>query len=333
MHHRKRLALITLLLLVGLVSACSLKVDRDTGLGTVTGVVKDHLGTVVSGAVVSLDGSEKTTNASGAFTFGDLEYGTYELTVDVESIRRWIGVVEVESALKAIDIELEEDVAYGNITGEVMYDTNEPAEGVLVAAGDVSTQTDANGQFVLAGLLHDEYVIVATSSSIAYDQSATLDQAEVSGINFTVPKPTNVALNKPTDASSVFTPKHVSDNAVDGIVDSQDSRWLSIEGGPHWLEIDFQGEFALDRVEVYMGNYPQSGPPWNMAVASFLIQRWHDGAWIDIPGASVTDNPDLNTHVVFEMQEPIVTDQVRFYSDVDELIRVREIEVYGVLAP
>lgn len=150
----------------------------------------------------------------------------------------------------------------------------------------------------------------------------------------------NLAFGKPAEASSVLTDRYVASNAVNGNYNTQAERWVSAtSSGPEWLEIDLLGRFSLKRVEVYTGNFPASGPPWNMAVKSFSIQYWRDGEWVNIPGASTQENDE--THVTFDLDPPIITDKIRFYVDkVGVLgnnastnnVRVREIEVYGVPA-
>ena len=49
--------------------------------GTVAGVVKDQTGLPIEGAAVTLDSSSASTDASGKFTFTDVEAGNYTLTV------------------------------------------------------------------------------------------------------------------------------------------------------------------------------------------------------------------------------------------------------------
>lgn len=140
----------------------------------------------------------------------------------------------------------------------------------------------------------------------------------------------NVALNKPTVASSVrdrpeLGQFHPSEYAVDGIWNTKENRWLvGTVTGPHWLEIDLEGVFTLDSAEVWTGDQTSSS---SFAVSEFKLQYLQEGEWVDIPGASVVNNKE--EHVVFAFDQPIVTDQVRFYSDERDIIRVAEIIVYG----
>ncbi len=72
---------------------CALTVEAQTPLGTVTGLAVDASGGAVSGASVSLTNNDTgvrrstTTNSTGAYSFPDLQPGTYRMGADAKGFR------------------------------------------------------------------------------------------------------------------------------------------------------------------------------------------------------------------------------------------------------
>lgn len=118
-----------------------------------------------------------------------------------------------------------------------------------------------------------------------------------------------------TASSGAGTAKY----AVDGMVFEQ-SRWKSANvSTPHWLEVALPGTFEIGSANVITGD-------WDVGVSSFKLQSWTGSAWADIPGATVTGNTKSQRQIVFS--SPVTTDKVRFYSDQDWEIEVKELAVF-----
>lgn len=147
------------------------------------------------------------------------------------------------------------------------------------------------------------------------------------------PERKNIALNKPVKASSVREGEfgnppeyqyYPAELAVDGIWDTKESRWLVARlAGPHWLEIDLEDEYAVDTIVVWTGDPSTSN---NDMIKQFKMQYLVGEDWVDIPGASVEGNDRFEVVFTFD---PVTTSHVRFHSDERDIIRVREILVYG----
>lgn len=151
----------------------------------------------------------------------------------------------------------------------------------------------------------------------------------------------NVALGKPVKSDSARTldgHRFAPERAVDGVYDNDNSRWQSLNSSafppPHWIEIDLQGSYLIDSAIVWTGIMGPEGPDSARAgVRQFKLQYWKDGNWEDIPGASVDNNPTRNGKVELEFTEAVVTDKVRLFTPVSDLVRFREVKVLGVPAP
>lgn len=138
----------------------------------------------------------------------------------------------------------------------------------------------------------------------------------------------NIALGKPTSASSYNSDGTSPDRAVDGDLTS---RWFTQTGtsDPHWLEVDLQGTFVLDSAEVWTGVVGQTGP---YSIGHIKLQYWTELGWEDIPGAAISGNRE--ELVSFRFAQTVITSKVRFYSETKESpdglgLRFREILIYG----
>jgi acyl dehydratase len=134
----------------------------------------------------------------------------------------------------------------------------------------------------------------------------------------------NVALNKPVETNTEMLAGFPPENAVDGVI-TQTSRWITAESSvaPQWLVIDLQGTHTLRAATVVNGHMTSNG--WY--VKSFYPQSWDGNGWVDIPGASVSENNAR--YVEFVFPGPVVTNRVRFVSNDNSYVRVMEIEIYA----
>lgn len=128
------------------------------GSGAVDGVVRDDEGTALEGATVTLGGTPldpTTTGADGAFGFGDVAEGRYELTVTLagyasvtESVQVVAGATTtVQITLTPYDVAVVGD--YENRITDVLSDLGYLAEPVSYA--DVTANPDAYGVVVANG--------------------------------------------------------------------------------------------------------------------------------------------------------------------------------------
>lgn len=84
-------------LLVAMVPAAA-----QTGLGVVTGTVKDATGAVVPGATVTLTNTangvaaKADTSNVGVYYFGAVRPGPYTLVIEAKGFKKWSGTLQLE---------------------------------------------------------------------------------------------------------------------------------------------------------------------------------------------------------------------------------------------
>ena len=204
---------------------------------------------------------------------------------------------------------------YSNIT--IIADASDP-DGSIASVeffqNGISLGTDSSAPYSLTwnNLSAGSYSL----TTIATDNVGATTESDPVSITVTPSGPaTNVAYQKPVTVSS--NPETAS-NAVDGVV-SISSRWISQSGGPHWCEIDLQGTFQFSSWVLYCGKTS------TFPINDFSLQYWNGSSWVDIPETVTTGNQDLE---LLQSFSPVTTTKVRFYST-DNVVRVKEIEVYG----
>ena len=132
-------------------------------------------------------------------------------------------------------------------------------------------------------------------------------------------------------SSSHENGSHPPQKAVDGIRDQDPSRWITdtTTAAPHWLLLEWDRDYEIDRVLVWSGFNGLVG----RQIADFEIQYWDGSGWQT--AASVTNNPqDGRIGQYNELTFPAVTtSKVRMYitrgSAYDQIARLFEIEVWG----
>ena len=129
----------------------------------------------------------------------------------------------------------------------------------------------------------------------------------------------NIALNKPVNASSAYSSHFPASNAVDGDNVSDSSRWISevSTSGEHALEINLQGDFEVSRINFWTG---WNG--YNTPLAEFSVDYWSQGQWQQL--FSKTNNAQA---IVSQSFEPTVLSKIRLRSS--NWIKLYEIEVLG----
>lgn len=142
----------------------------------------------------------------------------------------------------------------------------------------------------------------------------------------------NIAPLATATADSVngaYTP----DKAIDGIKNDHSSRWVSGNTSEeHWIQLDWDRTFSIEKVNVWSGNLTQAG--WQ--IEDFRIQYWSGSEWTTV--AEVTDNTKdiFNSGDYNELVFPAVkTQKLRMYitdgcvKDGYTDARLYEMEVWG----
>lgn len=134
----------------------------------------------------------------------------------------------------------------------------------------------------------------------------------------------NVALNQPVTVSSEDNPpENTGGFAVDGIKDPSaiESRWVSAEGYPHFIEVDLGMSYEVSQVAFYTG-YKKYNHPIN----DYEIQFWDGSGWSVIVNRNAN-----NSSVVTENFDPVVTNKIRLdaKSGSGQRLMLYEFEVYG----
>lgn len=107
--------------------------------------------------------------------------------------------------------------------------------------------------------------------------------------------------------------------ANDGFV-AQDSRWVSDNTGPHWLEVELAVPMEIGSAHLY------SGSTWDAAMSNAVLQ-YHDGnGWVDILGTSLSGNTSRIVNLAFT--NPVTAQRFRLYST-DTIARVMDLALYA----
>ena len=147
--------------------------------GSITGIVKDYTtGELISNCVVSLNpgGQSKSTDASGVYSFDDLDAGTYSLTFKKSGYMDETQEVTVTAGQTTqVNVFLKlPPVTTGSITG-IVKDTD---NGQLIAncnititPGGLSKITSSQGRYEFSDLESGEYTMTFTKSG--YETAST----------------------------------------------------------------------------------------------------------------------------------------------------------------
>lgn len=123
---------------------------NDNPTGTLTGTVTDQTGDPVSGATVTLAGTETTTSSDGTYKFSDAAIGSYDLVVSAPGAETETVPVTLETeSLTTQDVEL---TVTGSVAGTITNQDGNPIEGATVSIDSQTAQTDATGQYSIGGI-------------------------------------------------------------------------------------------------------------------------------------------------------------------------------------
>jgi hypothetical protein len=150
------------------------------------------------------------------------------------------------------------------------------------------------------------------------DNVIRLFEVEVNG--FAV---TNVALNKTTNVSEVYTGgAYPGSKAVDGDISSSSSRWMTNGTLPGWIEVDLGGTYTINSYTFYaQATFP---------LKDFKFQYWNGTAYVDLD--SQTGN---TTDSYSKSFTPVTVNKVRLYVTSQpngNMVRLYELQVFGFSA-
>lgn len=119
-----------------------------------------------------------------------------------------------------------------------------------------------------------------------------------------------------TDTSSG---QRLASYVTDGVT-GNDNRWQSAGSAPHWARVDFPFPVEAGGAQIF------SGVDDGQAMTTFKLQYLDDAAWVDVPGASVAGNANVEVNLVFT--NPVTASSFRIYNPVDGTVRIRELALY-----
>jgi RHS repeat-associated protein len=136
------------------------------------------------------------------------------------------------------------------------------------------------------------------------------------------------------------------DGAIDG--DRKGLKWGAGGGWndstpgafPDWLQVNFSRVQTIGEIDVFtvQDNYTAPTEPTasmtftRYGITQFQVKYWDGSSWVDVPGASVSDNNLVWRRFTFE---PITTDRIRVIVNaaIDSYSRIVEVEAWTVDAP
>jgi subtilisin family serine protease len=227
-------------------------------------------------------------------------------------------------------------------------DTGGSIQQVAFFANDAPVGTDTTSPYSISwiNVPGGTYSLTAVATD---NLGATTTSAAVSVTVNVVPGRANMALaanGGVASASSTLTPNYPASGAING--DRRGVGWGAGGGwndgtsnaGPDWIQVDFNGLKVIDEVNVFsmQDNYSSPAEPtptmtftlWGLA--AFQVQYWDGAAWVNVPGASVTNNNLVWRR--FVLATPVTTTKIRVHitGALNGYSRVIEVEALGVPA-
>lgn len=132
------------------------------GRANLYGKVTDaDTGEPITGVLVSLNGMEAYTDATGNYAFADLEPGTYSLFFQkggYEEIE--MADITLQEGHNELNVQMPRVVVLANLYGVVTdAETGYPLAGVKVTIDALATYTDSSGRYAFEGLTPGSYTI------------------------------------------------------------------------------------------------------------------------------------------------------------------------------
>lgn len=176
-------SLVNGMLLIVLLGIVSITAFGQAGLGSVSGVVKDPTGAVVSNAkVVLVDreteiGRTVTTDSTGTYTFTALHPSTYRLTVSAPGLSS-----SEQQVVVTVGSKNEANIALGlSVVGSVVEVSGEGTTLVNTVDQEVSSLITSNEVVNLPTLTRNPYDLVAIASNVQQDSQAGMGDLRGAG--------------------------------------------------------------------------------------------------------------------------------------------------------
>ncbi|WP_051251367.1 Ig-like domain-containing protein [Paenibacillus harenae] len=206
---------------------------------------------------------------------------------------------------------------------------NATEKSVTWSVSDENGQATDKASIDAAGLLSAHGAGTVKAAAAANDGSGIVGELVVTIMPLPAPETQNLAPLAALTASST-NGAYTKDKAVDGVMNQNASRWItdSAAAGPHWLLLEWDRAYTIDRVKLWSGFLSWLGSQ----IADFQIQYWDGSGWQ--VAAAVTGNAqDYYYGMYNDLAFPAVTtDKLRLYitkgSKNDNIARLFEIEVW-----
>lgn len=321
--NRKKTGIIILLIIAGFISGCDIKFDRAE--------VEKSIYINQPSLSLFIGESKKLTASPSSVIFNWRSEDTQVATVNSSGLVEAVGVGStnivasydnVETKIEVIVTEMQPliDIIFSNSAFEF-----EVGDEATISA--MPKPLDANNYDRFYWSSDNEKVVkVSPSGKVTAIASGNANITVRAGnIIKTIPvgiyRNVNIAYKKPITVSSTLNANSPGENAVDGVI-ANTSRWLSEGGdGPHWIIVDFEGEYKIHEFSFYGDTYNR--------IADFKLQKEENGEWIDI--FSVSGNSKFTYIRSFE---DTMASKVRFYitkATGDGIVRLRELEIMAKL--
>ena len=175
----------TVTLLGGGEGKLPIKVKGASAIFTLSGIVKDASGSIISGATVTLNNGMTTTSGSdGSYSFSGLVAGTYDLTGTASGYESKTSSVTISAdAVQDIVLTVQATPTYtisGKVTGS---DTKAGIDGATVTVTGTGVSetktTDANGDYSIIDLESGSYTVKIEAANYTADtQTVTIGSVD-----------------------------------------------------------------------------------------------------------------------------------------------------------
>ncbi len=210
-----------------------------------------------------------------------------------------------------------DDIVMGSASGTYVYS----GAGEYVFAFD--TPISANLNITGARFRIQVAPSNATNNGKVLFKTGTLAYETTTGPKFSVSgsaTPLRVNLAKyQTVVTDSASSQRLASYVTDGVA-GNDNRWQSSGAAPHWAQVVFPYPVQVGSAQVF------SGQDDGGALTSFKLQYLDNSTWIDVPGASVSGNTNVERNLVFTT--PVTASSFRIYDSVDGTMMIRELALY-----
>ncbi|CAM3820616.1 S-layer homology domain-containing protein [Marinicrinis lubricantis] len=144
-------------------------ISEPITVGTVTGTVYGEQHHPLFGVMISINGSQTTTDSEGRFTMHDVAEGAQTITISAagyqtKEIRVNVmagGTIDTGNIVLTL---LPATSPVGTVTGTVYGSGNNPLPGVFVTADNIQSTTDSRGSFILNDITDGSHTMTFTAA-------------------------------------------------------------------------------------------------------------------------------------------------------------------------